>query len=59
MLTITTNRLLARQIRNYLNQTKFNGFNIEFLEMSGLWTFKFSIKGERSILERIANDIKK
>jgi len=44
-ITFTAGRMLCGQVRDFLNQCKFKGMDIEFIESSGWITRDFTIKG--------------
>jgi len=43
--TFEAGRLLCGQIRNFLESQKFTGRDIDFIESTGFFTRKFTVKG--------------
>jgi hypothetical protein len=53
--TITAGRLLWGQVRDCLNQAKFRGMDIEWIESSGWVERDFTIKGKPEDVRVIVN----
>jgi len=56
-ITIEVGILLCSQVRNFLNECKFNGMNIEFIEGSGWVSRDFHIKGDANDIIKIKKSL--
>ena len=52
-INVTVGRFICGQLRDHLNQCKFNGYNIDFIESSGWIERDFVIKGDLDDIKRL------
>jgi len=52
-ISITVGRMLCGQLRDHLNQCKFKGYNIDFIESSGWIQRDFVIKGDLHDIKKL------
>lgn len=58
ILPIYAGKLLCRPIRNFLEECKFKGMNVEWVEQKGFSQNTFLIKGSQENLKSILYSIK-
>lgn len=56
-MSLSVGRLLCRPLRDHLNQEKFMGYKIDFIESKGMFERTFVIRGDDNDLVRIKGNI--
>jgi len=57
VLTFKVGRLLCGTVRDFLEEIKFRGHSISWIESSGWFERQFVVRGDYEILERISAQI--